>query len=211
MSCIIHIMFYITVYMIHISPQVSEVKPLQLASALLSFLILGACGSVSLGGLTAASRLDPINTPPGDVALAISVPDAVQLVDGDAVLRITFAEDGRQLVNTEVPLTIARSVAEAGVRQHAGETTYVGHLAEAEAQAFAMAQAEIRRLRSKGSEGRGSLQIRVTNGCRVGPPLEALQVSTWLRTDPEARFVQLTRRIDVLEELQSSGVSIPAC
>ena len=186
-------------------------KPSQIMPALLSVLVVNACGNVSPGGMIAASRLDPVNTPPGDVALAIGVPDTVQLLDGDAVLRITFAEDGHQLVHTEVPLTISRNTPQAGVGQQRGETIYVGQLAEPEAQAFAAAQAEIRRLRRAGSDGRGSLQIEVTGGGRVGPPLESLRVSTWLRPDSETQFFQLSRRIDVLQDLESSGVDIPAC
>ena len=89
--------------MILISHWMLEMKPSQIMPALLSVLVVNACGNVSPGGMIAASRLDPVNTPPGDVALAIGVPDTVQLLDGDAVLRITFAEDGHQLVHTEVP------------------------------------------------------------------------------------------------------------
>lgn len=187
-----------------------KVKPFPIIPPLL-LLLLASCGSLSPAGLRAASRLDPLTTPAGDVALAISVPETVRLTDGDAVLRITFAEQGRSLVDTQVPLAITRETPDGLDAPEAGQALYVGRVAGAEAQAFSAAQAEIRRLRAAGSAGTGSLQIQVNSGCRLGPPLQSLPVSSWLRPAPGAAFVPLTRRVDILDRLQRDGARIPAC
>ncbi|WP_136443924.1 hypothetical protein [Pacificoceanicola onchidii] len=179
--------------------------------SVLPALMLTACGSITPAGLIAVSALDPLNTPPGDVQLALSVPEAVRLAEDGATLRITFTEEDQVLIDTTAPLTITQGAPESETLRQPDETLYVGRIDTPEAEAFAAAQAEIRSLRASGSEGTGSLSISVTKGCRVGPPLQEMPVSTWIRTNPNAGFVPLTRQRDVLDELTEHGGPLPAC
>ena len=186
-------------------------KTLFLSVLAFSAVFLSACGSLSSRGLVAASQLDPVTTPPADVALAITVPQTLQLADGDAVLRISYGDAARTIVDTEVPLTIAPATASVGIRAQLGDTLYVARVAEGDAEIFAAAQEEIRALRPTVQDGRGTLAIMVTGGCRTGPPLNALPVSTWFQTHPAAEFVPLTRQMDLSDELKKRGVTIPEC
>ena len=170
-----------------------------------------ACGSVSPSSLIALSRLDPLETPPGDVAIAISVPDALVLADGDAVLRISFADERNSLVDTAVPLTIRENEGGVAGLQQDGANIFVGALAEAEARNLAAAQAEIRDLRAAGQVGQGTVQIQVRGGCWVGAPLDALPVATWFRGHPDAAFLPITRETDILGRLEAGGFEIPVC
>jgi hypothetical protein len=173
--------------------------------------LVGACGAILPPGLMAASRLDPLTTPPAAIGLAVGVPDTVVLADGDATLRIALAADGEMLVDTIVPLAIRRDAAGMPTPALPGEIVYAASLAPAEAATFAAAQAEIRRLRAGGTEGEGSFSITVVGGCRTGAPLDALPVTTWLRTDPTVPFTPLTRKTDVLAKLRQTGATLPRC
>ncbi|PWJ19075.1 hypothetical protein [Jannaschia seohaensis] len=68
-----------------------------------------SCDAITPAGLVAASRLDPLGTPPADVALALAVPDALRLSNGDATLRPAFVVEraSAPAVDVTVPLDVA--------------------------------------------------------------------------------------------------------
>ncbi|WP_208353452.1 hypothetical protein [Pseudaestuariivita rosea] len=165
--------------------------------------ILTGCGSLSPAGMIAASRLDPLETPPADISVAVSVPKVVRLRDGDAELTLSFTPaSGRagDTVLAQVPLTVT-ATADGPRAPAADEAIYVfGFNADA-ANALSVAQDRIKGLRARGVEGKGSLSIGVTGGCLTAPLPGALPVATWLRTGDDA-FVPLTRPTDMLQALQ---------
>lgn len=165
-------------------------------------VVLVGCGVVSPAGLVAAARLDPLGTPPGDISVAISVPDALRLSDGDATLYLAFAPDDPDIaapIATTVPLSISD---ETGPRAPApGEAIYVfGFSASAAAQLSAV-QDQITSLKRQDVAGKGTLSIGVGGGCLTRALDARLPVTTWLRTDPAAEFVSLTRSADLLDVL----------
>lgn len=180
--------------------------------SLFAVTALSACASVSPAGLIAAARLDPLNTPPNQIAVAVGVPQQFRLRSGDARLRISFkggAAAATVQVQEAVPLQFARS---GGARSDApvgsaGEAVYIAHLAAEDADAFARAQAEIRALRQKGVAGNGSLNVEIVAGCYVGAPPARLPVSSWLETNAGDGFVALTRQVDLFASLDSKTAS----
>ncbi|MEM6905400.1 MAG: hypothetical protein AAF568_05860 [Pseudomonadota bacterium] len=158
-----------------------------------------ACTQLTPAGLLAAARLDPLRTPPDQIVIALSVPQEVQLSDGDAVIQIVFSEDGREPIDVTAPLTLREGDGTAPPPDGLGQKVYVAEVEPAGAARFAEAQAEILQRREAGAEGKGSLRVTVRGGCHTGPPLEAFPLSTWLRTRGDTRFVRLTRRADVFE------------
>lgn len=180
--------------------------------SLFAVTALSACASVSPAGLIAAARLDPLNTPPNQIAVAVGVPQQFRLRSGDARLRISFkggTAAATVQVQEAVPLQFARS---GGARRdapvgNAGETVYVAHLAAEDAAAFARAQAEIRALRQKGVPGSGSLNVEIVGGCHVGALPAKLPVSSWLETNAGDGFVALTRQVDLFASLDSKTAS----
>lgn len=181
------------------------------AALAIGMVCLAACTSISPAGLIAASRLDPLNTPPERIGVAVSVPSTVGLRDGDAALRIAFAEGEETLVDTSVPLAIMEGGPEAPAAEMSSENVYVATIQPEEAEAFAAAQDAIKRLRAAGVEGKGSLSISVAAACRRGAPLQSLPVATWLRTEPTGPFVPLTRRRDVLDDMGALASTLPPC
>ncbi|MEM7491396.1 MAG: hypothetical protein AAF390_19955 [Pseudomonadota bacterium] len=163
-------------------------------------LLLSACGAVTLPGLRAAGSLDPLGTPPEAIAVAISLPAELRLRDGDATVRLALEGDDGPLVDETVPLALVDAPGPDG--SALGDRVVVARFGPAAAARFAAAQAEIRRLRAAGTEGRGSLSVAVRGGCLTGPLGDTLPVATWLRPAPDADFLPLTRRGDLLAALE---------
>lgn len=159
-----------------------------------------ACGSVSPAGLLAASRLDPLTTPPAEVALAVGVPQVIRLADGDAELRMSLhsGDGAAAILREEVATLVLAPSGDTGPRPNSpSETVYVARIAAEDAPRIAALQQDIRDLRAMGNTGTGALTISVVGGCLVGAPPPSMAVSTWIQTDPDAGFVPLTRRQDV--------------
>jgi hypothetical protein len=165
-------------------------------------LTASACGSVTPAGLVAASHLDPVNTPPSQIAVAVGVPETLRLADGDAEFSIAFRSgSGASTIRLQevVPLRLSEAGTE-GPRPNApDETVYIARFAPEDAARIAAVQQDIRELRATGRDGDGSLSIAVVGGCFVDTPPAAIAVSTWLRTDASDGFVQLTRRQNIAQ------------
>ncbi|MEM6375820.1 MAG: hypothetical protein AAF686_06225 [Pseudomonadota bacterium] len=170
-------------------------------------MALTSCGAVMPAGFMAASRLDPLTTPPGDIAFAVEVPQALRLSDGDAELRLQLVDDQNAeevWVDETVPLQIspATEALLSGARDD--RALYLATLSARDAETISSAQKQILDIRAQGQQGRGSLSIQVVGGCLETERLDTLPVSTWLRTDPDADFVQLTRQRDVFDSLDAA-------
>ncbi|MEM8822143.1 MAG: hypothetical protein AAGF30_00895 [Pseudomonadota bacterium] len=167
----------------------------------LALSLLTGCTAVTMPGLRAASGLDPLTTPPEAIAVAVSLPNQMRLRDGDAVMRIALDGPNGPLVSETVPLTLVETPGPSGTAS--GDRVFVTGIEPAEAARFAAAQAEIRRLRATGIDGRGSLGVAITGGCLTAPLGDTLPVATWLRPGPDADFVLLTHRSDFLSSLDA--------
>ncbi|MEL7184128.1 MAG: hypothetical protein AAFY65_06215 [Pseudomonadota bacterium] len=174
--------------------------------ALIAASLVTGCGSVTPAGLVAAMRLDPLATPPGDITVAVSVPNTVRLTDGDAQFRLAFTPDDPTRagsVDTTVPLTLIENATDAPTPPD-GDAVYVWGFAPRDAARVAKAQAQITAARSNGLAGDGSVGVSIEGGCTTVPLGDTLPVSTWLKTGPDTGFVQLTRRTDLLTALPAA-------
>jgi hypothetical protein len=147
-------------------------------------------------------RLDPVETPPSDLSIAVSVPEVLRLSNGDASLYLGFLPDDTGIadpVDTTVFLTIS---SETGPRSpNSGEAIYVFGFSASAAKQLSAVQSQIRSLRTSGIAGSGTLSVAVVGGCLTGDLDGTLKVSTWLRTSPSGSFVPLVRETDILNEL----------
>ncbi|MEM9797040.1 MAG: hypothetical protein AAF919_11145 [Pseudomonadota bacterium] len=160
--------------------------------------LLSACDAVTAPGLLAAAALDPLETPPQQLALAVSLPESVRLRDGDAILHLSYSDGTDPMVSETVPLTITPIT---GLELASGDHAYRAALVADDARRFAAAQRAIKELRSDGVEGTGSFGLSVVGGCTTAPLPDALPVATWLQPGPEAAFVPLTRRANAYDGL----------
>ncbi len=164
---------------------------------------VSGCANLSPAGLIAASRLDPLETAPADISIAISVPDALRLQNGDADFELSFLPDEDnpdQTVMTKVQLSLQADLA--GPR-HAepGETIYVFGFSPKAASQLLGAQEDIKALRAQGIDGKGSLSVNISGGCLTRPLTDGLPVATWLRVAADAQYIPLTNKTDLLHVL----------
>lgn len=178
----------------------TKLRPFRALATLAVTTTAAACSTLNPAGLVAASRLDPLNTPPSEISVAVGVPETLRLADGDAEFRIAFRGGSAAstiMLEEVAPLRLSAAGSEGPRPSASDELIYIARIAPEDAGRIAAVQQEIRDLRAAGTDGDGSLTVRVVGGCFVGAPPEALAISTWLRTDPSDGFVQLTRRQDV--------------
>ena len=188
---------------------------MQRSSGILATLALAvsfsACSSVDPAGLIAASRLDPLNTPPSGMAVAVGVPDTLRLADGDAEFRIAFhggTASSPVTLEEVAPLALSEAGNMGPSPNAANETVYIARIAPRDAPRIAGVQREIRDLRASGVEGSGSLTVRIVGGCFVDTPPETISVSTWLQTDPADGYVPLTRRNDLARAIGAQDAAM---
>ena len=178
----------------------------------LSFVAVAvACTSLTPAGMMAASRLDPIKTPPDQIAVAFAVPQTLRLSDGDAEFRIAFAggpADAPILLEKTAVLDI-RPAAQDGPRSSNGEEQiYIARIPPADSPAIAEILRQIRTLQAKGIEGEGNLGILIGGGCYMQTIPESLVFSTWLKTNPEDGFVQVTRRANLFDAINARDATL---
>ncbi|MEN0001337.1 MAG: hypothetical protein AAF940_10665 [Pseudomonadota bacterium] len=179
-------------------------KTFQLVTLSCLIATLWGCSTLNPAGLVAASRLDPLNTAPSQIAVAVGVPSALRLDDGDAEIRMAFrggTDAAPVFLEEAAPLQLSQSTGNGPVPNAAGERVYIARIAEEDADAIAQLQSEIRAYRASGRRGQGSLTIGLVGGCYEEALPGAIKVSTWLQTDPDNRFVPLTNRSDVARSL----------
>jgi len=171
---------------------------------------LSGCGSITPGGLIAASRLDPLETSPSNLSFAVSVPEALRLRDGDAELELAFLPDGNtpdQPVAVNVPLSL-RAGPDGPRQAEPGETIYVLSLTPNAATQVSVWQGQVKALRARGIEGKGSLGIGMAGGCLIRPLTDGFPFATWIRTDAGAEYVQLTRNADLFKLLDAEKLDL---
>ncbi len=165
-------------------------------------LALAGCSSISPAGMIAASRLDPLETPPSDLAVAVSVPRQMRLRDGDATMYLAFEPEDSSIspVAATAPLSVTTN-GDGPPSPRPEMLTYTFSFGPEAAAQLAATQTQIKNLRAQGVEGKGTLSIGVEGGCLTGDLDDHLLVATWLRTSPNADFVQMTRETDLLDVL----------
>lgn len=172
------------------------------AFILLTALLLSSCASLNPAGLIAAARLDPLDTHPSNINVALAVPDSVQLRDGDAYFSMSFVpdDDADNPLGDNIPLAVKPS--QNGPRAPLeGETIYVLGFAPQDIAKVTEMQTQVRQLRAQGVKGRGEISVGVNGGCLTNPDLKALTVTIWLRTDPDSSFVTLVRQTDLFSHI----------
>ena len=168
--------------------------------ALICALAATACTTVTPGGLVAASRLDPLNTPFDQIGVAVGVPVNVRMKAGDATMQIALRTGDAAsdtVVEETVRLVLEHDAAGTVRETAADERVYLATLDPDDADRFAQAQADIRAARARGIKGTGSLSVSITDGCYVGERPETFLTRTWIRMSPDDAFVPLTRRTEV--------------
>jgi hypothetical protein len=173
-------------------------------AVLIAAAVTAACGQVSPAGLVQAARLDPLETPPNDIFVAVGVPQSIQMRSGDASLYLGFQPNVGDLVEATVPLARLENQIPP-MPSRADQAVYVFGFAPDDADLLAQTQAQIRNLKAGGIDGTGTLSVLINGGCYVGELNDALLASTWLKTNPQAQFTQMTRSTSLFDMLDAAS------
>lgn len=106
--------------------------------AVLALGLLSGCTAVTLAGVDAAARLNPLTTSPDAIAVAVALPPELRLRDGDAVLHIALAGADGPLVSETVPLQVTED-ADTLPGASPEDRVFLARVAPAEAARFAAA------------------------------------------------------------------------
>lgn len=172
---------------------------LPFARILPAALLLG-CASLNPAGLLALSGFNPLGANPSDYTVAVAVPEALSLRDGDAVMSVSHMPDDPnvQEVFEEFPLSLSADAIGPRPPQE-GEAIYVMKFTPAVAEDLRLVQHQIKESRQAGVTGKGSISVRVSGGCLTDQTAETLPITLWLRTRPDGKFVPLIVGRDLLD------------
>lgn len=126
---------------------------------------VAACTSVSPVGMMRLSQVDPLALDPAALSVAIDLPSALHLRDGDATLRL--AVEGRldETFVLDVDGVPEHAVAPAAAGRH----VVLAGIGAEDHERFASSQATARAVRASRGRAKGSMTVSVTGGCRSAP------------------------------------------
>ena len=181
-----------------------RIRPLVLV---LLLAVLSGCLSVTPRGLVEMAGFDPLQMNPAELGAGLGVPDSIRLVDGDAMIAMSYQVRGESAprVNEMFLLELSDSTEVAGTPLPVkGERIYVGRLSRLDAIRMKDVQERILRYKSEGLAGQGSFSVSLRGGCTTAPLLTRLPFRTFVKTRPDAAYVETTRRADFLASLPRS-------
>ena len=180
----------------------------------------GAClavlsGCMSIATMVAAAQLDPLETNPSDIRLAIIAPPHLRIADGDIALIMGFDGGEPDLKFEERYLAdIARNRSGASgisTGDLAKGALSLLSLRDEDAASMRSLQARIKAIRATGIRGRGYIGFSAM-GCSTQPVGgRPLPISVYFQPKPEADFTPLTRDADLIAMLRKTDDVLPRC
>lgn len=179
-------------------------------------------GCTSLGtpvtSLVQLSQLDPLESDPSNMRLAVRAPSVLKFRDGDVKLAMGFDGGSAETRFSDVFAADIDNgvIATPGIDRSSldGQTFAVASLTpEAAARMMAM-QKRIKALRAAGIQGKGSLTVSATACKTVDDLPKPLPITAWLQPSPDKNFLMLLRQMDLgqmLEEADHSPQQLPRC
>ncbi|WP_312360596.1 hypothetical protein [Ensifer sp.] len=178
---------------------------------------LAACAALSAGSAGPVSRLDPSQTDPSDLRVALVVPKELVLRRGDAALGFSFRDGDAAAESRSYPLEVnAGGASDSAVHSQvsSGETLYILALAKGDARQLRALQAKIAPAEDGKPGERGSLSIQFSGGCWRGafPAGRKVVVNAWMQRSADAGYVPAISNLDLMQTLNQANVSaLPAC
>lgn len=175
------------------------------AAALAMLVALAGCLTTPPSSVVKLARLSPLDADPSAVRLAVRLPEALVVRDGDIRLRIGFdgGSETTRLVEEYAAVITDGSGGMPGIAidESDGTHVFVAALTEEDAAALAETQKRIRAWRTAGIEGEGQLAVMAT-ACADGPvPEGPIPLTTWMRTSPDEPFFIVARNIDLRQQI----------
>lgn len=179
-------------------------------------ILLTGCASVTPASMVKLAGMDPLTADPASVAIAAVMPAALKLRSGDVVLQFSLeAPAPYGPVHETAGLDIVEGGATPGVAASPSfEHVQQARIAPRDVERLRAALARADAFRKSGHrDGKGSISVRVTGGCRNGPagPLP-LVTSIYMRRTPTEPFFPLVKDIDLRQAVGVEALAkLPPC
>jgi hypothetical protein len=182
----------------------------------LGIMMLSACASLSPTAMVKLAGTDPLTVDPEKLSVAAVMPVPLKLRTGDVVLSFVLdAPAPYGPVNETIPLEIIAGERTAGVPASPSfERVQIARVAQADVARLAAAQAKARAFRETGrKDGKGSISVTITGGCRDGRIGDAAMVaSIFMRSAPDEKYFPLVSSVNLRKLVGEAAVqNIPLC
>ncbi len=170
----------------------------------LSFVLLGGCAGIVPGTALLLSNTNPLTADPGEISVALALPDGLSVLPGSVKLSLEAEREGAGEVRGIWTLEQARDP----------EDRVVFRLAEADRADVQSVQAQARTWEAEDPDGtRGSMSLSLA-GCRTvsAANLADARASAYISLEDGGPMRPLFRNAPIAEVLSSKQVSaLPPC
>ncbi|MBR0557131.1 hypothetical protein J5J10_15690 [Ciceribacter sp. L1K23] len=183
------------------------------AAFVLVLSLLSSCTTVDPQTAAKLAALSPLDADPGQLRVAIKLPAPLELGNGNALLTMGWSPGGGVPIHHTYRLNVTETpnaIAGLEVLLGPGEKLVVLSLAARDVVGLRAFQGKIRAEKQEGSDGKGSLSVRISGGCWQGDfpaATSRLPFEIWLRTSPHEDYLPLVQNANLMDGLSPAGVT----
>lgn len=181
-------------------------------------VLLGACTSMPISSMYSLSKIDPMQTDPEQIRVAIRVNESVNITRGSAQIAMGFtAQDGSidEQHEFDVQLTGKQRLTPKLIKGlQAGEVVTVMSLSPQDARAMKELQQRLFQYKSADIEGKGSFTLQVTDLCLDKDlPGGDIPLTLFLKTEIDEDYIVFIKTdLDELSSKTDSDIdTLPLC
>ena len=171
-------------------------------------IFLVACAGMPISSMFKLRNLNPLETNPADIRIAIITHKAVTFSDGATSLSIEFESEiaehnflnvYKASLETNPPVNI--------LQEHRGDNENITlfYLAPDAAAGMQQTQNRIKTIRQADIEGSGSLSISINTACFQEAKPKSLSASIFAMFDKEQGYILMNRGLDLFEVAEREG------
>lgn len=195
----------------------NKIKIILLASIL---TLVTACSNIPLSTMIKMMNLNPLETDPEQLTVAVKAPQGVNVRDGDVIIDFNFrTDDPNSSFDHHFPVIINEDYAIPDSLKEdieKNEKIMVMHLSKEDAQTMAEGQQMVKDYREKNEKvGAGSMNVRLVSACRdENFSWGNSELNVYLKTQDDEDFFLFLEDMDVTKldtDVQRNINAIPKC
>jgi hypothetical protein len=189
----------------------------RLAAVVASAVALAGCLSTPITSLPRLMRLDFATLDMSDVRAGLRLPGMLRIRPGDATMTIrTRVEGGQPTEDAFVLEEVSDDRERAGLagEGRAGFALSVWRVAAADVPRIAAIQQRVRASLASGPRVRGSLEIKVSGGCKTAPiPAGPVLMASFLKPARGEPYINMVDGLDLRQLIPQADwqAKLPAC
>ena len=166
-------------------------------------LLISGCVGMPISSMFKLRNLDPLETDPAQISIAVITNNAVVLNDNSTSLTMGFKSDlpEHNFENTFFTIVVTNpNIQVLQDNKNDDENITLFFMDEKSAKSMRITQNRIKSIRQLGIEGEGSLAINVNTGCFNVRKPSILLASIYMKFDSEQGFILMNRNVDLIEQ-----------